>query len=491
MCVQVQIYILCPKTIHPASKAAVYLEKQAYVKHASTVTGNTPPSTGAQTQSAPLIRPGRRRLRERATDPSEEQGISRRFVVHLRVSGEKMAARPTAKTVTSQPDFLQLNNLACGMAGGRVIFATDEWFAPAQNLLKREPADFIASAFTEYGKWMDGWESRRKRIPGHDWSIVQLGVPGVIHGFDVDTSFFTGNYAPSVSIQATCLRPDEIPSLALEGDRTGKAATEEEFEAVAELHSESWDELVPVTELKPGYSDSCHNYFPITFPHRVTHLRLNMYPDGGIARLRAYGVGQKDWSAGPSSDPVDLVALANGGVCQGYSDAHFGHPRNMIGLGRAANMGDGWETARRLDRPKSLETDERGILQVPGSEWAVFRLGHPGLISTIEVDTNHFKGNFPDSCKIEACSLSAEEEEQYRSTRWASDDRGKWKTLLPPQKLKPHHVHLFSGEAVQLAEVVTHVRLVIAPDGGVSRLRLWGHPKATPPSDPQKLTSKL
>ncbi|KAI1897354.1 hypothetical protein AGOR_G00082450 [Albula goreensis] len=402
-----------------------------------------------------------------------------------------MAARPAAKTVTSEPDFLQFNNLACEMAGGKVIFATDEWFAPAQNLLKREPAEFIASAFTDYGKWMDGWETRRKRLPGHDWCIIQLGVPGVIHGFDVDTSFFTGNYAPSVSIQAACLNTDEIPSLAPEGDRTGMAATEREFEAAAELHSETWEELVPVTELKPGYSDSCHNYFPVTFPHRVTHLRLNMYPDGGIARLRVYGIGQRDWSTEPTLDRVDLVALTNGGVCQGYSDAHFGHPRNMIGLGRAANMGDGWETARRLDRPKVLQTDEKGILRVPGSEWAVFRLGHPGVITSIEIDTNHFKGNFPDSCKIEACSLTPEEEQQYLSQRWATDEKEKWKILLSSQKLKPHHIHMFSGEAVELSEVVSHVRLVIAPDGGVSRLRLWGHPKAAGSSVTQKLTSKL
>ncbi|KAJ8356158.1 hypothetical protein SKAU_G00189520 [Synaphobranchus kaupii] len=419
------------------------------------------------------------------------QGIFCRRLIECHFAGGKMATRQTAKTVTSEPDFLQFNNLACEMAGGKVIFATDEWFAPAQNLLKREPAEFIATAFTEYGKWMDGWETRRKRIAGHDWCIIQLGVPGVVHGIDVDTSFFTGNYAPSVSIQAACLRADEVPSLEHEGDRIGKAASEGEFEAVAKLHSETWENLVPVTEMKPGYSDSCHNYCPVTFPHRVTHIRLNMYPDGGIARLRVYGIGQKDWSAVPSLELVDLVALANGGVCQGYSDAHYGHPRNMIGLGRAPNMGDGWETARRLDRPKVLETDEKGILQVPGNEWAVFRLGHPGAIGSIEIDTNHFKGNFPDSCKIEACCLTAEEEEQYRSTRWASDERGKWKILLSPQKLKAHHIHLFSGEAVELTGAVTHVRLVIVPDGGVSRLRLLGHPKAVPSSDSQKLTSKL
>ncbi|XP_036405822.1 allantoicase [Megalops cyprinoides] len=402
-----------------------------------------------------------------------------------------MATRPAEKPATSQPVFLQFNNLACEVVGGKVIFATDEWFAPAQNLLKREPPVFIAAAFTEFGKWMDGWETRRKRIPGHDWCIIQLGIPGVVHGFDVDTSFFTGNYTPSVSIQGACLRPDEIPALAPEGDRAGLAASEQEFQAAAQLHSESWEELVPVTELKPGYSDSCHNYFPVTPPRKVTHLRLNMYPDGGIARLRVYGIGQKERAAGSGSDQVDLVALANGGVCLGYSNAHFGHPRNMIGSGRAVNMADGWETARRLDRPKVLEVDEKGILQVPGSEWAVFRLGHPGVISSIEIDTNHFKGNFPDSCKIEGCALNPEEEEQHLSRRWADAEGSKWRNLLPPQKLRPHHRHLFSGEVLELAEAVTHVRLVIAPDGGISRLRLWGHPKAPPSSDAGKLASKL
>ncbi|ROI33889.1 Allantoicase [Anabarilius grahami] len=354
-----------------------------------------------------------------------------------------MANRPVQKATSSQPHFLQFNNLACETAGGKVIFATDEWFAPGRNLLK----------------------------VGHDWCIVQLGVPGIIYGFDVDTSFFTGNYAPYASIQAACL--DQMPWFTLEGDRTGMAASPSQFEA---LNSESWEEIVPMTKLKPGYPESCHNYLSVTYPHRVTHIRLNIYPDGGVARLKVYGIGKKDWSTVPIQDLVDLVALVNGGVCVGYSDAHYGHPRNMIGLGRADNMGDGWETARRLDRPKILRVDEKGILQVPGCEWAILRLGHPGIISKIELDTNHFKGNFPDSCKIEACNVTPDEENDLILNQWHSDKIPKWRILLPPQKLKAHHRHLFSGESVVHCGPVTHVRLVIAPDGGVSRLRLWGRP---------------
>ncbi|XP_041831490.1 allantoicase isoform X2 [Melanotaenia boesemani] len=335
---------------------------------------------------------------------------------------------------------------------------------------------------------MDGWETRRKRIPGHDWCIIQLGVPGLIYGFDVDTSFFTGNHSPYISIQASCLDP--MPSLTLEGDRTGMSASESQMAAVAKLGSEAWPELVCVSQLQPGYSDCCHNYFKVHFNSRVTHLRLNMYPDGGMARLRVYGIGQRDWSSISTNENVDLLALTNGGVCLGYSDAHFGHPRNMIGLGRAANMADGWETARRLDRPKKLKADRRGILQVPGWEWAVFRLGHLGLISSIEVDTNHFKGNFPDSCRIEACLLSPEQEAQCFRTRWSSV---KWEVLLPPQKLRSHHRHHYSQMDLTLSRPISHIRLTIAPDGGISRLRLWGRP--TPiteaPANQQTPASKL
>ncbi|TMS12403.1 Allantoicase [Larimichthys crocea] len=277
-----------------------------------------------------------------------------------------MAERRAPGPVAEEPDFLQFNDLACESVGGKVVFASDEWFAPAANLLKREPPQFIASAFTEFGKWMDGWETRRKRTPGHDWCIVQLGVPGLIHGVDVDTSFFTGNHSPYVSVQAGCL--NQPPDFTLEGDRTGMAASDSQLAAVA-------------------------------------------------------------------------------------------------------------------------KADQRGILQVPGWEWAVFRLGHPGEIRSIEVDTRHFKGNFPDCCRLEARSLSPEEEAACFRTGWNS---GKWQLLLPPQKLRPHHRHLFESE-LTLSRPVSHVRLIISPDGGVSRLRLWGRatPIAAAPANQQRAASKL
>ncbi|CAF89517.1 unnamed protein product, partial [Tetraodon nigroviridis] len=379
-----------------------------------------------------------------------------------------MAQRRTP-AAEPEPDFLQFNDLACETVGGKVLFATDEYFAPSSNLLKGALPRFDTSAYTEFGKWMDGWETRRKRSPGHDWCIIQLGVPGRVWGVDVDTSFFTGNHSPRVSVQGACL--DAPPDAIVEGERTGKAATDGELAAAAKLCSEAWPELVPVSPLMPGYADCCHNYFTVGYTHTVTHLRLNMHPDGGGARLRVYGVGQRTWTTVSAHEDVDLVALPNGGVCLGFSNAHFGHPRNMIGLGQAASMADGWETARRLDRPPQLKVDGRGILQLAGWEWAVFRLGHPGTVHTVEVDTRHFKGNSPDSCWVEACSLSPAEEVRALRTGWTS---GTWCLLLPPQKLRPHHRHLFGEQQLRWSAPVTHVRLLISPDGGVSRLRLWG-----------------
>ncbi|XP_042789699.1 probable allantoicase isoform X2 [Panthera leo] len=324
---------------------------------------------------------------------------------------------------------------------------------------------------------MDGWETRRKRIPGHDWCIIKLGIQGIIRGFDVDISYFMGDYAPRISIQAANLEGDKAPEMPQRGVRTGAAATPAEFEAVAKLGSNDWNYLVPMTELKPGKPASSHNYFLVDSQQRWTHVRLNIFPDGGIARLRVYGCGQKDWTATDPKEPFDLVAIAHGGACVGFSNAHFGHPNNMIGVGKARSMADGWETARRPDRPPVLENDENGSLLVPGCEWAVFRLAHPGVITQIEIDTTYFKGNSPDSCKLDGCILTTQEEEDMIKQKWELPGH-KWKPLLPVTKLSADKSHLFDSLTLELQDVITHVRFTIAPDGGVSRLRLNGFPSS-------------
>lgn len=219
-----------------------------------------------------------------------------------------------------------------------------------------------------------------------------------------------------------------------DNDMLGTACTKEALKQVASLKSAEWEEVIQMTLLKPGYEDTRHNYFSLHSNEVFTHLRLNIYPDGGIARLRVYGEAFCNPPTKQTGEIIDLVAMENGGVCKGYSNAHYGHPRNLIRAGRGINMGDGWETARRLDRPAVLETDTTGILQVPGNEWAVFRLGYIGEISHVKVDTAHFKGNFPDSVKIEGTLMKPTREFNGRAIAQCD-----WKTILPASKVRTCH----------------------------------------------------
>ncbi|XP_027696209.1 probable allantoicase isoform X2 [Vombatus ursinus] len=336
-----------------------------------------------------------------------------------------MADYPKEGKTDEIPNFIQFTDLASEHVGGKVLFATDDFFAPAENLLKKHRPSYKPKEYTEFGKWMDGWETRRRRTPGHDWCIIQLGIQGLIHGFDADTAFFTGNHAPRISIQAACLQNEDIPNIPPRGTKLGCAATAEEFEAIEKLESENWHCLVPMEELKPGYSGSNHNYFPTSSHQRWTHLRLNIFP----------------------------------------------------GIGKSKSMADGWETARRLDRPPIIETDKDGVLLVPGSEWAIFRLAHPGVVTQIEIDTHHFKGNYPDTCKLDGCILTTPEEEEGILQKWHLPNV-KWKPLLSVTKLSSNKKHFFDSVALQLQNVITHVKITIAPDGGLSRLRLWGFPSS-------------
>lgn len=210
-------------------------------------------------------------------------------------------------------------------------------------------------------------------------------------------------------------------------NRMGTACTKEMLKQMESIASNRWEEILKMTELRPGYDETRHNYFKIDSTQSWTHLRLNMYPDGGIARLRVYGEAKT--SLTHIYETLDLVSMQNGGLCEGYSNAHYGHPRNLIRPDTGINMGDGWETARRLDRPAVLQADQSGILMVPGCEWAVFRLGDVGIVSEVEVDTKHFKGNFPDSVKIEGVLLRNNE-------TWDGPEiQNRWRTLLPTCKV--------------------------------------------------------
>jgi allantoicase len=324
--------------------------------------------------------------------------------------------------------FTEYIDLAGERVGGKVLLANDDFFAAKENLIKASTPVFIPEKFTPQGKWMDGWETRRRRTPGYDWCVVRLGFRGVVRGVDVETTHFTGNYPESCSIEA-CDAPRAAAPKALLKDPA------------------LWTEVLQKTPLKGG----SHNQFPIRSLRPWTHLRLNIYPDGGVARLRVYGDIVPDWErVAVGSKLVDLAAVENGGRAVSQSDMYFGRATNMLMPGRAKNMGDGWETKRR-----------RG----PGHDWCVIKLGAAGIIEKLELDTNHFKGNYPDSFTLEGCLAPSAQGPELSSSDIA------WSELVGKTKLKPHHRHFLS---LSSRTPVSHVRLSIYPDGGVSRLRLWG-----------------
>jgi len=326
-------------------------------------------------------------------------------------------------------DFTELVDLTSERLGGAVLFANDEFFAPKENLLKAVAPVFVEGKYTDLGKWMDGWETRRRRTPGFDWCIVRLGLPGIIRGIVVDTSHFKGNYPEQCSLDGCAI--DGLPTTEqLTGD------------------SVQWIEILTVSNLN---GDSL-NPFLITNDQRCTHLRFKIYPDGGVARLRAYGEGVPDWNRLKKiGGEIDLAAVENGGLVLSCSDMFFGHRQNVIMPGRAANMSDGWETKRR-----------RG----PGHDWTIIKLGAPGHIRRLEVDTSYFKGNFPESCSLEACNALGVSLDALRDPEFV------WKPVLARTKLQAHTRHLF--DEVMDVDSASHVRFNIFPDGGVSRLRVLG-----------------
>jgi len=318
------------------------------------------------------------------------------------------------------PEFIKMIDLASEKLGGATIACSDDFFAPMQNLIKPGRGIFIEDKYTDNGKWMDGWESRRKRIPGHDWCIVKLGASGIIRGFDVDTNHFLGNHPPQCSIDAFN-NPE------------------------SNTNDEQWTEILSKSPLQPGQQ----HFFEIENENQFSHVRLNIYPDGGVARLKVYGEVRKDWSGAKKDELVDLAAATNGGKAILCNDMFFSSMDNLIMPGKGVNMGDGWETKRNR-APNNVD-------------WVILRLAHKGIIDKILIDTHHFKGNYPDRAMIEGCL--ADSDDKIQNIEWVA--------ILPQSKLQAHHEHEFEEE-IQHHGPYSHVRLSIFPDGGISRLRLWG-----------------
>ena len=337
-----------------------------------------------------------------------------------------MSVSTVKEVIKDSPAFTQLTDLVAERLGGKVVFATDDFFAEKENLIKPGRGIFITDKYTDRGKWMDGWESRRKRTPGHDWAVIQLATPGRITGFDIDTHFFLGNHPPHASIEGVYISdPDPV----------------KDWEGV------SWTEILPRSPLDAG----SQNFYECASNELYTHLRLHIYPDGGVARLKVYGEVFKNWDDVPGDEVIDLASAINGGKAIACNDMFFSAMSNLIMPGRGVNMGDGWETKRN---------------RTPGNrDWVILKLATTGTVEEIEVDTAHFKGNYPDSCLIEGCNSASDED--------VIVGKVEWETILPQQKLSADFIHEFTTE-LNRVEFITHARLSIFPDGGISRLRLYG-----------------
>ncbi|HEU0230194.1 MAG TPA: allantoicase [Burkholderiaceae bacterium] len=330
-----------------------------------------------------------------------------------------------APAVDELPHYIkQYPNLASQHLGTRVLSCTDEFFADAQRMLQDAEPVFIVGKFDEHGKWMDGWETRRRRSGGNDHAIIKLGLPGVIRGLDINTSHFTGNFPPAASIQAASCGGDP------------DSQTE-------------WVEIVPVRSLH----GNAHHFVEVNDARVWTHLRLNIFPDGGIARLRVHGQPACDWGQRDPAGLHEVSALVNGGRIVACNDAHFGSPANVIKAGRGQDMGDGWETRRRRE---------------PGNDWLILALGHPAIIEKIEIDTAHFKGNYPDRVSVQG-ALVLESTDQSLITQAMF-----WPVILAEQKTEMDKQHFYASQDIIPLGPVSHVRVNIFPDGGVSRVRIWG-----------------
>lgn len=324
-------------------------------------------------------------------------------------------------------DFTALPDLASRALGGSVVHANDDFFAARENLINPGPPVFDALSFGPRGKVYDGWETRRRREDGNDIAIIRLGVPGKVAGVVVDTAFFTGNYPPRVSVEAAAV--DGYPS-------------------VQQLLEARWVTLVPPSRVAGDNPNS----FAVDHGQRFTHVRLSIYPDGGVARFRVHGR--------PAPAPelltgtIDLAALENGGDVVACSDMYYASARNLLMPGRVRNTGEGWENARRRDG---------------GNDFVTIRLAAVGAVRRVVVDSSYFIGNAPGWVSLRGVDARSHPVE----------DLGSWTELIPRTRVQPDTRHQFP---VSAAEPVTHVRLDVFPDGGLARLRILGELDAAPDS---------
>lgn len=330
---------------------------------------------------------------------------------------------------TTVPDSIaQYMNVADVRLGAVALFATDEFFAPKERMLQPGEPQWRAGVYDAHGKWMDGWESRRRRDQGHDYCVVKLGAAARLAVLEIDTRHFTGNYPPFASVEACRFEGDGNP-----GPET------------------QWSPLLAQVSIVGNQ----RNFFQVSAAQVWTHLKLHIFPDGGVARFRVYGTVQYDWSGAAAGEAVDLVAALHGGRALACSDEHYGSMHHVLLPGRGTSMADGWETRRRRE---------------PGHDWVILQLGTRGRVRHVEIDTAHFKGNFPHQVSIQGAALGADGAAHVVSHSLY------WPTLLEPQYLRADSEHRFQKELRDVG-AISHVRVNIHPDGGLSRVRLFGRPE--------------
>ena len=326
----------------------------------------------------------------------------------------------------SKNNYIFLNgliDLAQSRLGSKIVFKTNEFFAPAKRIINPWPPVFKEGVFDKHGKWMDGWETKRKRGKGYDYLILKLGRPGRISKIDIDTSYFSGNQPSKVSLHA-CFSKKKLPN-----------------------KNSKWTTIL---KKKPTKANS-HHFFNVTNKSIFTHIKLNIYPDGGVARIRIYG--SMEILKNFTGKVLNLTSVLHGATPIACNNEHFGRAENILAPGMGKNMGDGWETRR--SRGKNFD-------------WLIIKCAVAGKINKIQIDTHHFKGNYPDKCSIQAALI-----DKKISSRAIVNNSKKWKLLLNKVKLYAHKKHNFKNNLMKNKKV-NYIKINIFPDGGISRIRVFG-----------------
>jgi allantoicase len=326
--------------------------------------------------------------------------------------------------MTTNNSIQGLVNLASPKMGTKILAFSDDFFGEVTRMLNDKDPIFIEDKYDNHGKWMDGWESKRRRDGGNDWAILKLGSSGIISKIEIDTSYFTGNFPPFFSLEGIYseTEPNKVSN---------------------------WKSLIAKTNLV----GDCKNNFELNLKEKFNFVRLQIFPDGGVARIRLFGEVKYNWDRFNNEEIIELSSLKLGGSILAYNNAHYGDVSALLSEGRGKTMGDGWETRRRRE---------------PGNDWIIIKLAQKGNIEKIEIDTAHFKGNYPDRASIQAISI-----DKNITTKDLIQSSENWDVILDETKLTADNIHEYEINSNSKAEA-THIRLNIYPDGGVSRLRIFG-----------------